>query len=118
MRLPKAAPPSQEYGQQAASLRSQAIVPMGQAPQPAPPLPQPGPPGPVGPPLPPLGAPTALPNQPLTHGLPVGPGAGPEALTPLGPPTTTADLLQRLAQHPDASPDVAFLASYVAGGRG
>jgi hypothetical protein len=42
---------------------------------------------PAGPPLPTPGSlnifgPTNRPNEPLTHGLPTGPGAGPEALAP------------------------------------
>lgn len=43
-----------------------------------------------------LGEPTARPNEPVTAGLPVGPGPGPEVLTmPRGNPT--GNLMRRLA---------------------
>lgn len=57
----------QEYGTRAAQVaQQQAVVPEQEwAP----------PPAPV-----PLDAPTMFPDQPVTHGLPSGPGAGPEVL--------------------------------------
>lgn len=49
--------------------------------------------------MPPLNAPSMRPHEPITAGLPVGAGAGPEALAQIGPETlSTADLLARLAQ--------------------
>ena len=48
---------------------------------------QPGPPRPTGGPMPgqltSLDAPTERPNEPVTAGLPMGAGPGPEALTPM-----------------------------------
>jgi hypothetical protein len=73
-------------------------------------------PSPSGPPpgsLTPLTAPTDRPDEPLTHGLPVGPGGGPEVLG-LGSPATMGSLLDSLAQ---TSPAVAQLAAYVQSGR-
>lgn len=83
--------PSAGYGQRAAQERSVAAVPLpAQAPPPAPAsgggagAPAQG--LPAGPPpvqpggLGPLNAPTQRPNQPLTAGLPTGPGPGPEVL--------------------------------------
>jgi len=70
----------QPYGAASEQEQAQAVVP---------PQPPPGPPGapPAAgpPPIPPggLGAfnrPTDRPGEPLTSGLPMGPGAGPEAL--------------------------------------
>ena len=82
------AAPGQEYGKAAAQLRAQTQIPLpkqstpasaGSAP--AGPSPPAGaaptvPPGGLGP----LDAPTQNPNQPLTAGMPSGPGPGPEAL--------------------------------------
>lgn len=69
---PRTAPvariPGQGYGQQAQQVAAQQAVPMG---TPSVPTPQP---------VTPLDAPSQRPNEPITHGLPVGPGAGPEAL--------------------------------------
>lgn len=42
------------------------------------PLPQAAAPQPI-----PLDAPTQRPGEPITHGLPIGPGAGPEVLGPM-----------------------------------
>lgn len=70
---PRTAPvariPGQGYGQQAEQVAAQQQVPMG--------VPS------VPPPIP-LDAPSQRPNEPITHGLPVGPGAGPEALGMMG----------------------------------
>lgn len=54
---------------------------------------------------------TERPAEPLTEGLPMGPGAGPEALA--GSPTqSAADQLMMLANGPEASPRVAQLAQF------
>lgn len=73
--------PGQQYGQAAAQAASQRAVPMaGATPLPAPAA-APAPPAAGGGASPPdLYRPTELPNEPVTHGLPTGPGAGPEAL--------------------------------------
>lgn len=63
---------------------------------------------PPGPPPGALGAfdrPTERPNEPISHGLPIGPGGGPEVLSnPAGQPAMT--LLQQLANQPYASDDL------------
>ena len=58
-----------------------------------------------------LHEPTQRPMEPLTHGLPVGPGAGPEALgqTPLSP---LAQTLNSIANSPYATPDLLQLAAF------
>lgn len=56
----------QTYGTQTAQVQAQQQVPI----QKAPPIPA----------FVPLDAPTTRPFEPATHGLPSGPGAGPEAL--------------------------------------
>ena len=89
---PVTAPTGQPYGVRAQQIAAQGAIPMG--PQP---IASPGP-GPGGPPPPidmaamqagmaqhaaihgppqPLNRPTERPNEPVTHGLPVGPGGGP-----------------------------------------
>lgn len=48
--------------------------------------------------LPPLNAPSQRPYEPVTAGLPVGAGPGPEAIAQIGTPTqSTADLFASLA---------------------
>lgn len=109
--------PSAQYGQGAALQRAQQAVPMAGAP--ATPTPGAGQ-GPMGPPMTPpdLYRPTERPDEPMTHGLPVGPGAGPEALrmtTPAPNPAMTDPvaiqmraLYQRYAQmSPSVAADLA-----------
>lgn len=111
--MPQQTVPDQQYGkagEQQAALRA---VPMG-----APPPPATGPvasspatgtgavgPGgatPLGPTVVPLTDPTARPGEPVTAGVPVGPGAGPEALG--GPPGLDSDLRVRLGAMYQAFP--------------
>lgn len=77
----------QPYGRAGQQIAAQRAVPLPSAP-PAP-APQPGT-APAGPP-PDLFRPTERPNEHVMTGLPVGPGAGPEALplqtSPMGDPT-------------------------------
>lgn len=64
--------------------------------------------------------PTAYPNEPVTAGLPSGPGPGPEVLSPLGQGAfqpTVGGLLQTLAAQPTAGPAVKALAALAASGR-
>ena len=67
-------------------------------------------------PLTPLNAPTQRPDEAVTTGSPLGPGAGPEALG-IHPSQTmqggqsAKSLVQTLASHPDASPELQQLAS-------
>lgn len=73
----------------------------------------------------PLVRPTERPNEPVTAGLPMGPGAGPEALTGVGALArqsavsnngTLGNLLQTLATQPSASAAMRDLASRALGG--
>jgi hypothetical protein len=83
LNMPISTVPNQEYGKAAMQRSAQQAVPMGQspvaptvptAPTQSQPLPRPG--------SMPHIAPTTRPNEPVTNGLPFGPGAGPEALNP------------------------------------
>lgn len=112
-------PPSNQYGQGEQLRRAQQAVPMAGAP--ATPTgggpPQPGPMG-QGAPLPPpdLYRPSERPGEPVTHGLPVGAGAGPEALQVTGAGNAAMTdpvaiqlraLYQRYVQSAQTSPSVA-----------
>lgn len=107
----------QGYGEQKAMMDSQAQMPVS---SPQAPGPTAGPPGLPGQPQAPLGpapgelgtfhGPTERPNEPITHGLPTGPGGGPEVLSnPATRPALT--LLQQMAASPFASDDVKALAN-------
>lgn len=65
-------------------------------------------------PLPSLTRPTERPGEPVTHGLPIGAGGGPEVLGL--PPDNVGQLLDQLTRQPFASPAIQALASYVRGG--
>lgn len=66
-----------------------------------------------------LTRPTERPNEPVTHGLPMGPGGGPEALQGVGALTrdnaveqgTLSHLLQSMATQPGATQAVQDLAN-------
>ena len=101
---------SQGYGEQKAMMDSQAAVPVS---SPQAPGPTQGPPGLAGllgqGPTPPgslgeFGRPTERPDTPITHGLPTGPGAGPEILG--GQANSAKMLVQQLANSPYASDDL------------
>jgi hypothetical protein len=72
----------------------------------------------------PLTRPTERPNEPITHGLPMGPGAGPEALQGVGAAArqgaveqgTLAHLLTSLASGPNATSAIKDLAARAQGG--
>jgi hypothetical protein len=115
--LPVQTAPAQQYGQGAAQTIAQQAVPMATAPVPAVSA-QMSPPAPVTP-TPPAGAgggapaprgpfdrPTERPGEPVTAGLPVGPGPGPEALG-MAPPITAGagNLAAVLGQLASASGD-------------
>jgi hypothetical protein len=84
----------QQYGKAGAQLASQRQVPVARpatdvvptvAPAPTAPRPLSGTiPGLAPGTVTPLDAPTERPNEPITAGLPIGPGAGPEVLGALG----------------------------------
>ena len=71
-----------------------------------------------------LDRPTERPNEPVTHGLPVGPGAGPEALTGVGAAArdstveqgTLQNLLTNMAASPGATSAIRDLAARAQGG--
>jgi hypothetical protein len=107
--------PDQAYGDAKQQHADEATAPMAGKPA-LPNVPAVQPQGPPGGPAPQQGAPaypggdfsapTARPGEPVTHGTPVGPGAGPEALqlgpgAPSAPPTTGAltQTLQQLSQN-------------------
>ena len=120
------AAPGQTYGVQAQQLRAQQTAPL---PKQAPPslAPAAGPPGGPTPPgaqptqapmqpggLGPLHAPTDNPNQPLTAGLPSGPGPGPEALAGQSASNPVDEIRAMYAAHPND--DLRRLLAYLDGG--
>jgi len=114
--LAPTAPTGMPYGAHQASIAAQQAVPV--APPPAPMVPQ-GLGSPVSGPapgeLPPLNAPSARPSEPVTAGLPIGAGPGP---TPNpNAASNVSGLLAQLAQLPDASSDMRYLADFVQGRR-
>lgn len=70
----------QEYGQRQAQEQAQRAVPL---------------PGPTPTPPVPLSAPSMKPTEPVTAGLPIGPGPGPEVLTRMAP-SEQAPILEML----------------------
>lgn len=96
--LPPTAGPSQQYGQRAAQLAAQRAMPMASGP--AAPSPAAGPAPDVRteaqnfqmPQVTALDAPSERPGEPVTTGLAVGPGAGPEVLP--GAPDDTIEQLR------------------------
>jgi hypothetical protein len=121
--------PGQEYGKRTAQEQSQRILPLGPGPAPAP-APTGGPVTPQPAPPPPAARvpgdrgdwtrPTERPNEPLTTGLPTGPGPGPEGLTGFAAAGyqqaqsahgTVKSMLQRMAANPVASDVVRTLAA-------
>lgn len=73
------------YGERQQTLAQERTAPMAQADSVAPaPIPSGPPAGPGGAPAAAtgmnFGAPTARPNEPITHGVDIGPGGGPEQL--------------------------------------
>ena len=115
--LPVAAPTGLPYGVRGQMIAAQRSVPMGPqgstAPTPAAPAAPPAPAGPVPGSLPFTG-PTQRPNEPITAGLPMGPGPGPEVLSgQIGAANQNVrTLLNSLASAPGATADIAELASY------
>lgn len=110
--LPKA-PPGLPYGQRQAAIQAQAAIPIA-GPSGLPSTPSPGGPAPdqgallaaaqqYQPPAGNLTAPTNAPAEPVTAGLPSGPGAGPGVL-PNGPDIVGAQLRALYQLNP--SPDI------------
>lgn len=77
----------QPYGDRQQDLAQERVAPMSQQDTVAPaPIPS-GPAGPAAGPTAPapgmnFGGPTTRPNEPITHGVDIGPGGGPEVLPP------------------------------------
>lgn len=106
----------QIYGQAGAQLAAQKAVPIAGAAAGVPPQAQPGPgqgPMQAPPPLPDLYRPTENPNEPVTHGLPTGPGAGPEAL-PIQPTSMGDPIAIQIRAMLRADPNNQELANLVA----
>jgi hypothetical protein len=122
-RLPVQTGPSAQYGESAKLEQAQKTVPMA-----TPPLPQGGPAespqsGPMGMEQAPLPGqlgdimrPTERPNEPVTAGIPSGPGPGPSLASVV--PTSAADLLNVLSQDRNVSPEIQYLNDWLRGGRG
>lgn len=64
------------------------------------------------PPITPLTAPTERPNEPLTTGLPFGPGAGPEVLGGNQPQESLSQVLSQIVQY-DTSGELSDLYEYL-----
>lgn len=68
-------------------------------------------------PITPLYAPTQRPNEPVTTGIPIGPGAGPEVLGMQSRDSVeyvnAYELFQNLAANPNASPSMQYLAQRI-----
>ena len=138
---PITAAPNQPYGERAQQIASQHAIPMAGAPTvqpnqpPAGPADQPSPPS-AGQPGPNelqamtlahngpgdslnLMRPTERPNEPVTHGLPSGPGGGPETLTGVGAAAregavdqaTLKNLLTNMAAMPGSTAAIQDLAA-------
>lgn len=90
-------PSNGEYGYRKATREQMSSAPMAQNFQPAPsaPVNLPTPSGPVTD----MFAQTEMPNQPVTNGSPMGPGAGPEALTLPQRSFDPTQILSKLAQQ-------------------
>lgn len=88
-----------------------------QAPAPVPTLgqPQAGPPQMTPDMVPRLDDPTARPGEPVTAGLPMGPGPGPEALAPLPLGPADAGLLAAFQRNPTPELRAAIMAAKVRG---
>jgi hypothetical protein len=98
---PITVPTGGQDGQATSLAEAQASQPLPQTPTPAPTMEQvtaeaQATPFPAGLSL---GGPSTAPNEPITAGLPTGPGPGPEALRRPKPPIT--DMLERIALASD-----------------
>ncbi len=85
----------QTYGQRAQQERAQQMVPTGASPTD----------------IVPLGAPSERPSEPVTAGLPMGAGPGPEAVTGVGiQPGSRMDLILTLRAAASRYPNPALFA--------
>ena len=64
-----------------------------------------------------LYSPTARPDEPITHGVDIGPGLGSQVLNMPNPAQaqyqTAYDMIQGWASNPDASPTLQYLAQRI-----
>jgi hypothetical protein len=124
-KVPTIVPKGAQYGQRQALETSQRVLPpaAGNPGQPAPvgapatPVGAPGAPGAAAGPvnLPAFNRPSERPGEPVTHGLPIGAGGGPEVMGM--PPNNLGQLLDQLSRQPFASPAIQQLAALVKSGR-
>lgn len=101
---PSNLPPSRQYGQGVSQAQSLSVTPTG-APSPAASPSQPAPNyGPMTPgSIPGLSDPTANPDEPVTAGLPIGPGVGPEQLNVMTQDSPELAILHSLyLEYPNA----------------
>lgn len=117
-RLPTSTPTGLPYGENQALSNAQRTIPMAPSPAPAGPPPAPAPGGAPNLPVPgarPWTRPTERPNEPVTTGVPSGPGPGPEALGAFGQGLgeNMAQMLGAAAQAA-GSPTLDFLARQAA----
>ena len=108
LNVPKMTVPGQEYGMAGQQMQAQSAVPMGSTPMPQMAAPAPAPQAqsvPMPGSLPHLEA-TQRPNEPVTAGLPFGPGPGPEVLAnqaaPNSPVGATFDALSKMPNVPSS----------------
>lgn len=117
--------PGQDYGEAAAQRIAQQAIPMGSPSSPGAPVPSlsPAPSAPIAGSNGPISRPSERPNEPVTTGLPMGPGAGPESLTGVGAAArqnaleqgTLRHLLTSLAAQPNATSAIRDLAARAQG---
>jgi hypothetical protein len=120
-RIPAREAPGQTYGERQQQQQDQRTIPMATppnaAPTPAPgaalsaPAPAPRPPTPGPGELPWTDAPTNRPDEPVTQGLPFGPGAGPEVMKGPTAAPLISDQLAAMAADPNANSAVTELAN-------
>jgi hypothetical protein len=112
---PALVPVGGPYGERKNLVEAQQAVPIAPPPPGGAPVapigPQAAPGGPVEPPA--FHRPTERPQEPLTHGLPSGPGGGPEVLGGMAPTQNLGQLLTLVASGQGVSPDVKALAQWM-----
>lgn len=110
---PVTAAPNQEYGAAGAQRAAESVIPIGTPTETPTTGPGPRPASATQKPLPQPGEfpwldPTNRPDEPVTTGLPSGPGAGPEVMHQA--PPLVSDTLASLAASPNASARVIAMA--------
>lgn len=121
--LPKVTVPGQDYGKQQAQMNAMQAVPMASQAQPmsqpAAPTQQAAPEAPPSVPPPKFSQlkylhPTEHPDLPMTHGLPIGPGAGPEAMGQFASAhASLSATMESLAHGPYGTPELTQVAQLI-----